>query len=105
VREAVVVATTEGTTVVVEPIFPTLERWAQGQDISFATRRGLVRTDEVIEHLREDVVHAGAEHGLQAIDRFIVLDAPIDSVPGALSSSGRVRRDVVLEAAQVYESG
>ena len=105
VREAVVEATNDGTTVVVEPIFPTLERWAQGQDISFATRRSLVRTDEVVEHLREDVVRAGVEHGLQTIDRFIVLDASIDSIPGALSSSGRVRRDVVLEAARVYASG
>ncbi len=100
VREAVVEVTVDGTTVVVEPIFATLERWAQTKGISFATRRGLVREDAVIELLRADVLRAGSEHGLRSVERFIVLDAPLDSIVGALSSSGRVRRDVVLEVAR-----
>jgi long-subunit acyl-CoA synthetase (AMP-forming) len=99
VREAVVDATASGTTVIVEPIFATLERWAQNRGIPFATVRSLVRADAVIEHLRDEVLRAGAAHGLGSVDRLVVLDESLEAIPGALSSSGRVRREVVAAVA------
>jgi len=100
VREVVVEVTGDGTTVVVEPIFATLERWAQKRGISFATIRGLVREHDVIEQLRSELLRQGGEHGLRTIDRLVVLDEPLEAIPGALSSSGRVRREVVLAASR-----
>ena len=100
VREAVVEVLDGMTTVIVEPIFPTLGRWAQDRGISFSTIRSLVRAEEAIEHLRDDVLRAGAPFGLGSIDRFVVLDVALESIPGALSSSGRVRREVVVGAAK-----
>ncbi len=101
VREAVVEATAGRTTVIVEPNFSVLERWAQKNGISFATRRGLVQNDSVVEHLRAELLREGDEHGLRSVDRIVVLDAPMEAIAGALSSSGRVRRDVVLRAANI----
>ncbi len=100
VREVVVEAGESGTTVVIEPIFATLERWAQNRGITFATIRSLVRSEDVIDHLRDEVLRAGAEFGIRSIDRLVVLDQALESVPGALSSSGRVRREVVLAEAK-----
>lgn len=100
VREVVVEAGESGTTVVIEPIFATLERWAQNRGITFATVRSLVRSEEVVDHLRDEVLRAGADLGMRSIDRLVVLDQALESVPGALSSSGRVRREVVLAEAK-----
>lgn len=100
VREVVVEAGESGTTVVIEPIFATLERWAQNHGITFATVRSLVRSEEVVDHLRDEVLRAGADLGMRSIDRLVVLDQALESVPGALSSSGRVRREVVLAEAK-----
>lgn len=104
IREAVVEASAARTTVVLEPNFATLERWAQNRGVSFATVRSLVREQEVIEHLLAEVLRAGEHHGLRSADRLIVLDESLDAISGALSSSGRVRREVVLAAASALKS-
>lgn len=99
VREAVVEMAADGTTVVLEPNFAVLERWAQNRGVNFATVRSLVRDQVVIDHLIAEVLRAGEDQGLRQVDRLIVLDEALDAISGALSPSGRLRRDVVLAAA------
>ena len=96
VREAVVAERDGRTVVVVEPSPEVLMRWASDAGIDFATLRGLVATPEAVAHLRGILLEAGAPHGLTGIDDVVVLSDPLEEVPGVLTASDRVRRDVLL---------
>lgn len=96
VREAVVAERDGRTVVVVEPSAEVLMRWAADAGVTFATLRSLIATPEAVAHLRGLLLEAGAPHGLTSIDDLVVLAEPLEEIPGVLTASDRVRRDVLL---------
>jgi long-chain acyl-CoA synthetase len=100
VREAVVAVaeTDDRVEVTVEPVAETVERWASRRGITFATFRALADTDEVQALLRDEIGPRAREAGLGEVGEVHVLPVALEEVPGALSLSGRVRREVVRDA-------
>ena len=99
VREAVVALEDGRTVVAVELAEEPLERWATRQGITFATFRALTTTDEVQQLLRSELDPVAADTGLGRVDEIHALPLALEHVDGALTSSGRVRRSVVVARA------
>ena len=101
VREAA--ATTAGgrTVVTVELGQEAVARWASAQGLTFATFHALADTDEVRRLVEGEVASLAASAGLESVDELRILSIPLEDVPGALTASGRIRRDVVVAAGRV----
>lgn len=96
VREAVLAVEDDRIVLVVELAQELLERWATQQGISFATFRALSATEEVGRFLRSELEPLLTEEGLPRVDDIRPLPTSLEHIEGALTTSGRVRRAVVV---------
>lgn len=98
IREAVVLSDGDHTVVTVELIAEAVERWASDRNITFASFRALADTDEVMALVRAELEPRAAKAGLPGLDEIRVLPVSLEEIPGALTPSGRIRREVVHAA-------
>lgn len=105
IREAVVEEEDGRVVLTLELVEEAVTRWATDRGITFATFRALSEMDEVAEFVRATVEPLAAEGGLERIDEIRVLPVPLEAVPGALSPSGRLRRETVTAFAAERRAG
>ena len=97
IKDAVALGDNGEVRLVVELMEPTVERWASTRGIQFTTFRSLSQMPEVADLVGRAVENAiGQQAGVEVSDTML-LDAAVDTVPGALTPSGKVRRAVMTD--------